>query len=98
MFINRTSELSFLTAILERQHPGPGQFVMIMGGGASAKRRCCAIGLNRAVFLSPTGSRRKIRLRSSAANSLVRSSLALAPNCPCPPLTVGLSCGVVSPN
>ena len=31
MFINRTSELSFLTAILERQHPGPGQFVMMYG-------------------------------------------------------------------
>jgi AAA+ ATPase superfamily predicted ATPase len=31
MFINRTTELSFLTSVLEREHPGPGQFVMLYG-------------------------------------------------------------------
>ncbi len=31
MFINRTAELTFLTRVLEREHPGPGQFVMLYG-------------------------------------------------------------------
>jgi hypothetical protein len=31
MFIDRVPELAFLNTILERQHPGPGQFVMLYG-------------------------------------------------------------------
>jgi AAA+ ATPase superfamily predicted ATPase len=31
MFINRIKELAFLTDVLERQHPGSGQFVMLYG-------------------------------------------------------------------
>ncbi len=31
MFIDRVPELVFLNAVLKRQHPGPGQFVMLYG-------------------------------------------------------------------
>jgi hypothetical protein len=31
MFINRTTELRFLADVLVREHPGPGQFVMLYG-------------------------------------------------------------------
>jgi len=31
MFIDRNAELAFLNALLTRQHPGPGQFVMLYG-------------------------------------------------------------------
>ncbi len=31
MFLDRTSELAFLHALLSRTHPGPGQFLMIYG-------------------------------------------------------------------
>lgn len=31
MFINRTTEFDFLSSVLERKHPGPGQFVMLYG-------------------------------------------------------------------
>jgi AAA+ ATPase superfamily predicted ATPase len=31
MFINRTAELAFLNIVTTREHPGPGQFVMLYG-------------------------------------------------------------------
>jgi hypothetical protein len=34
MFIDRVPELAFLNAVLKRQHPGPGQFVMLYSPAA----------------------------------------------------------------
>src|SRR5215471_18514974 len=31
MFVDRVQELSFLNSLLERTHPGPGQFIMLYG-------------------------------------------------------------------
>jgi lipocalin len=93
MFIVRAAELAFLNDVMTREHPGPGQFVMLYGRRRVGKTALLRAWAEQSGLPFTYWVAEKDPAPLSAVSSSPSCSRAWAVRSPCPPSRAGPSCG-----